>query len=507
MKINYLRLRHYKCFEELELNLSSQYNLHVFLAENMAGKTAILKAMRIALSARLQKIVGPSGNMKIAKDEHQIIGDTAFANIANDVEIEIHCQSTEWIKKQWQPAVFKWKKYKESFNKNAQTTTEPIFDDVSLNEDIRTIAQKSYNQALKGEDNGVNPLLLYVGAEYLYQAKPQTDNFESDGQALQGYWYCLEDKNMKNYVLEWLNTLNKTIREQAKNEIANEYYGDLAKNTIKIFEIAIQKLLPDILVITWVYDTLKTSKNQHDAADYVLCFNIKNEGIRTYDMLSDGYKYLILLLGELITRATLLNKHLGENVLAEITGVVLIDEFGVHLHPKLQAAAIKGLGEIIPNVQFIVTTHSPLLVGGLAKEQIHILEIDQDRKRVLREATTDAKGLDADGILTQFFDLEYTYDKETYEQMLRRRQLLAKKKFDKANFTAKESDELQNLTIKVSDYTDNYADGLFLEFVHELDKVGGLAAYRNIEISDEQKQERQQQANALLEKIKQTRLK
>lgn len=503
MKVNYLRLRNYKCFEELEFELNSAYNLHVFLAENMAGKTAILKAIRIALSARLQKIENANSSMQITKDEHQIIGNTAFANIANEVEIEIHCQSTEWIKKQWQPAVFKWIKSKESFKKNAKTNIKHSFEGENINDEIKDVAYKSYNQVLKGD--GINPLFLYAGAEYLYQTKPRTDNFESNGQALQGYWYCLEDKNMKNYVLDWLNTLSKTIEEQHKNKVSNEYYGDLAKNTIKVFKDAVKILLPDIIDIAWIFNTLKTAKNQHDTENYMLSFSIVGEGIRTYNMLSDGYKYLILLLGELITRATLLNKHLGENVLNKITGVVLIDEFGVHLHPKLQAVAIRRLGEIFPNIQFIVTTHSPLLVGGLAKEQIHILEIDENRKRVVKQATKDAIGLDVDAILTQLFDLEYTYDQKTYELLLRRRQLFAKKKFDTINFTAQESDELQKLTIQISDYTENYADGLFLEFVHELDKVGGLSAYRNISLTDEEKAIRRQQANALLEKIKQKR--
>jgi predicted ATP-binding protein involved in virulence len=503
MKVEYLRLRHYKCFENLEICFDTKHNLHVFLAENMIGKTAILKAIRIALSARLQKIVGASGNIQIAKDEHQIIGNNAFSNIANQVEIEIHCQSTEWIKKQWQPALFKWIKSKESISKNAKTTIKHLFDDKNIRENISDVAYKSYSQAINGD--GVNPLFLYVGAEYLYQTKPRTDNFESDGQPLQGYWYCLEDKNMKNYVLDWLNTLSKTIEEQHKNKVSNEYYGDLAKNTIKVFKDAVKILLPDIIDIAWIFNTLKTAKNQHDTENYMLSFSIVGEGIRTYSMLSDGYKYLILLLGELITRATLLNKHLGENVLNKITGIVLIDEFGVHLHPQLQAVAIKRLGEIFPNIQFIITTHSPLLVGGLAKEQIHILDIDENRKRIIRQPQIDAIGLDSDAILTRFFDLQYTYDEKTYELMLRRRQLFAKKQFDFANFTKQNGLELQNLTIQLSDYTDNYGDGLFSEFVHELDKVGGLAAYRNISLSEEEKTIRRQQANALLEKIKQKR--
>jgi putative ubiquitin-RnfH superfamily antitoxin RatB of RatAB toxin-antitoxin module len=89
--------------------------------------------------------------------------------------------------------------------------------------------------------------------------------------------------------------------------------------------------------------------------------------------------------------------------------------------------------------------------------------------------------------------------------LLRRRQLSAKKKFDPDNFTKDESLELQNLTIEVSDYNKS-EDELFDEFIHELDKLGGLSAYRKCKLTGEEKEVRRKQANTLLEKIKQQRI-
>lgn len=90
--------------------------------------------------------------------------------------------------------------------------------------------------------------------------------------------------------------------------------------------------------------------------------------------------------------------------------------------------------------------------------------------------------------------------------LLRRRQLSAKKKFDFDNFTKEESLELQNLTIEVSDCYHDFGDGLFYEFVNELDNLGGLSAYRKCKLTDEEKGARRKQANALLEEIKRKRL-
>ncbi len=55
--------------------------------------------------------------------------------------------------------------------------------------------------------------------------------------------------------------------------------------------------------------------------------------------------------------------------------IVLIDEIELHLHPKLQRKIMPKLSEIFPNVQFIVTTHSPQVLGEIGDNfKIYSLE-------------------------------------------------------------------------------------------------------------------------------------
>ncbi len=51
-------------------------------------------------------------------------------------------------------------------------------------------------------------------------------------------------------------------------------------------------------------------------------------------------------------------------------GVVLIDEIDMHLHPKWQRTVIQSLKETFPNIQFIITTHSPFIVQSLSADEI-----------------------------------------------------------------------------------------------------------------------------------------
>jgi len=91
----------------------------------------------------------------------------------------------------------------------------------------------------------------------------------------------------------------------------------------------------------------------------------------------------------------------------------LIDEFGIHLHPGLQSLSLKRLQETFPKIQFILSTHSPLLINGLKKEQIYLLEVGEEGQRTIRHPDEDAIGLGADGILLEMFGLATTYDDES----------------------------------------------------------------------------------------------
>ncbi len=408
MKINHLKLKNYKCFEEFEISFSSEFNLHVLLAPNMVGKSAVLSALRVMLATRLYKIKtneGTQENKTITQKDHRVIGTNPYADIAEYSSIEVQATSYEYSKDGWKDAEFSWKKYRGNF-KVGNAKKENITSDI-----IKT-SYNSYNRCIEKKE-GILPLLLFVGTEYIHQSKPETTTLDLEGSAKQGYWYCLDNKSMEGYVFTWFEKLYRTTEEQKKSEIANDFYGELAHNVLTVFKIALTQMLPNIEDCDWVKNTIGKKNSKTDT--YSLVFRIKNEGIRTYEMLSDGYRYLVLLIGEMVTRATLLNKHLGINVLEEIRGVVLIDEFGIHLHPDLQSDALMRLQAIFPKVQFIITTHSPMLVNGLKKEQIHILSEQEDGTRIAELAEEDAIGLGAEGILKEFFGLDTTFDTATLE--------------------------------------------------------------------------------------------
>ncbi len=81
------------------------------------------------------------------------------------------------------------------------------------------------------------------------------------------------------------------------------------------------------------------------------------------EQLSDGEKNLLLLVSDIARRLAIANPK-SENPLNG-KGIVLIDELELHLHPTWQKEVLKGLYTTFPNLQFIVTTHSPLVLANL----------------------------------------------------------------------------------------------------------------------------------------------
>jgi predicted ATP-binding protein involved in virulence len=110
------------------------------------------------------------------------------------------------------------------------------------------------------------------------------------------------------------------------------------------------------------------------------------------DSLSDGQRAILAIVIDLTRRAVLLNDHLGDAVLDEADGVVLIDEIDLHLHPTWQRQIIGSLTTSFPKVQFIVTTHSPQVIGELDPPSIISLGSNVDE-------ISASKGMDSNWIL------------------------------------------------------------------------------------------------------------
>ncbi len=83
-------------------------------------------------------------------------------------------------------------------------------------------------------------------------------------------------------------------------------------------------------------------------------------------LLSDGYRRLVNIVMDIAFRCALLNKAMfGDQCYKHTHGTVIIDEIDEHLHPALQVRVLKALQDTFPKIQFIVSTHAPLVMSSV----------------------------------------------------------------------------------------------------------------------------------------------
>lgn len=116
-----------------------------------------------------------------------------------------------------------------------------------------------------------------------------------------------------------------------------------------------------------------------------------------FDQLSDGERRLVLIVTDVARRMALLNPGMEDARLSP--GVLLIDEVDLHLHPTWQRRVAGALRAAFPNLQFIVTSHSPQVLASVANTSIVLLE---DGKLVPRKVPVS--GRDTNSILVDFMD-------------------------------------------------------------------------------------------------------
>ena len=127
-----------------------------------------------------------------------------------------------------------------------------------------------------------------------------------------------------------------------------------------------------------------------------------------FPALSDGYRALLGWIGDLLYHVCVTcpeGKRLDEN-----QGIVMVDKVDLHIHPAWQMELLPRLARWLPRLQFIVTSHSPLLVGSLEWRNVIVARQRENGASFLEcVAGVDVSRMDADQILlTELFGLEST---------------------------------------------------------------------------------------------------
>jgi hypothetical protein len=127
-----------------------------------------------------------------------------------------------------------------------------------------------------------------------------------------------------------------------------------------------------------------------------------------FQALSDGYRAFIGWVADMLFHVCF-GASKGKK-LVESSGIILVDEIDLHLHPHWQMRVIETIARALPRMQFIVTSHSPLVAGSLEWMNIITMRVPgRANKTEANRVAESIHGLDADQVLlSDFFGLSST---------------------------------------------------------------------------------------------------
>ena len=182
-------------------------------------------------------------------------------------------------------------------------------------------------------------------------------------------------------------------------------------------------------------------------------FTIQQDGKEPFDFntLSDGYAAVLDIVVDLMMR---MEKKSKRSFVFNMPGIVFIDEIETHLHIELQRNVMTILETFFPNIQFVVTTHSPFIISSMDNAVIYDLE----NKTLVKDGLSNVP---YDGIVEGYFGADALSNK--LREKFERYKALVKKD----TITDADIEEITKLEIYLEEIPDYLAMGLSTEY-HKL---------------------------------------
>lgn len=428
MWVENISLENIKCFQNQKISFTRNesnrrdrakpYGWITLLGENGVGKSTLLQALALLLA-------GPEAAKELLPRPTGWIRDPSFPG---KLSATLHQEDLDF-------GVYGDKKIRRTFSysyfvtgtqavqvgvgKEKETYTEPVLIEESskILSWLRTNAFASNSQGWFSVGYGAFRRLTRVSQVLI----PSLDQPKRSSNFITQF---NEDSALNSFE-RWMVYLDYRLAKGPDDAQAQQMR--------KVGETAITRLLPGDVEISEV------------TTDGLIQFSVDGRKVPTIS-LSDGFRSVIALAGDLIWRLIQAFPDLEDPTQA--SGVVLIDELDIHLHPSWQRQISGWLQETFPNLQFFVATHSPLVAAGGGDEAL-TLRLDTVDGDIKITQVEDLSALDADRILrSSAFGLSSTHSPTTeakinrYHELRRNREKLTdaeKNEYEKLSIFMKES--------------------------------------------------------------------
>lgn len=363
MRIENITFSNFRCFEDYRLDFKKGINL--LFGANGSGKTTILRGMKIAMSSFF------SGFSDV---------NTRFIGIADGDFMSEVADDTESLER---PVVIEYE-FSDSDPLSLSRSGKKNRTSIAGIKQLRDDSKELYHQLAANDDGSIAlPLFAAFSTEDIHSSRKLDKSvFAKYFQPRSfGYYECLQGDGFFDYWMYRLLVLAE---------------GQKSLMEIDLVQNAIAKALgPDgCNIISGM--SIRPMKKK------VFFHYVDGREVEASN-LSDGYKRLVNIVTDLSIRCCLLNgKKYGADSCKQTSGTVLIDEVDQHLHPELQSVVLKSLQATFPELQFVVSSHAPMVMSSvMTNSENEVLNL-QYKDNAYTASPISTYGLDATTILEMY---------------------------------------------------------------------------------------------------------
>ena len=373
-----------------EININPAKNVLILLGDNGFGKTTVLDAIATAMAPYPAQFPGIADYQLSDLDVHINRRGRRSKYLTIDAEFSDNGVSMTSVR----------------YRKGTLNTPKPNYEQLKQ----AAIAKK---EAIIAEESNIElPIFAYYGTgRGQFQVPERRRGFqqtferwdcyksainpETDFKRFFGWFDMMEDQERRDRERLWDITYKSPVLQAVRNAL-----GIIVKDYIN----------PRIETrpLRFIMDRIDKDGSRHELR---------------IEQLSEGYKIVIAMVADLAARMAEANPEM-ENPL-NTSGIVLIDEVDLHLHPRWQREILIQLTEVFPNLQFIVSTHSPIIVVGAAEiaQVVNLNTINDDENLHQNDIQVSNVG---QVLLSDLFGLKYLYSPEWDSKINERDEILAK---------------------------------------------------------------------------------
>ena len=432
LTLDQLSLQSFRRYQSLQIKFD--HNLTIIVGENGTGKTSIVESIAKLLSWIASRAIKSNNSGSHITESDIQTSACDYAEIAGKFELN----------------------NKTSFDISLSRPVKGWAGKISSELQVTTLLGEMYRELAAINNEQELPVLAFYSVERsalsLADKIDETRLINQSRHRFDAYEDVFRDQSKSYYFIQQYIVLNN-LAESGKAS----YHTHL-----QFVNKAIESAVPHI-------------SNLHiDRSDGSTVIKLDSFGQRiNFTQLSQGQKTLASMVGDLALRMVSLNPTMANPLYA--SGIVLIDEIDLHLHPSLQQKIIPNLQKTFENLQWIITTHSPHVLSTVDKESIRIIQFNKETAAI-RTPEFQTKGVISSSVLEQIMGTHAIPEVEESEWIRKYQSLIQNKLWD-----SKEAEEL--------------FDRLLTHFGHHHPVIDELKGLRRLEALKQRYKNKNEEAN------------